>query len=73
MLIVYSKSCLACTNKALWKQIKSYAARKNVAVEQRRVNIRSKWKDEADSYGVGLPFSVLNGKVVSHSELTEEL
>lgn len=68
-MIVYSKTCLACTNKTLWKMIKQFAKEHGLTVEVRRIN-RRQHTEEAAQYEIEPPFVVHNGVALS---LTEDL
>lgn len=69
-MIIYTKRCLSCTDRLLWKKIRAFAAAHGLAIEERRVGKDPAWKDEADRYGVEMPF-VVHGKVAL--SLTEDL
>lgn len=60
-MIIYTARCLACSNKTLWKAIKAFAHENNLPIEERRIGLKTDWKQQAENYGVDLPF-VVNGK-----------
>lgn len=61
-MIVYTRSCLACTHKQLWRKLTAFTQANNLPLEERRVGLKKQWQEEADRYDVELPFAV-NGKV----------
>lgn len=69
-LIIYTKRCLACTDKPTWKKVKEFAASNGFSIEERRINLKKEWQEQAESYGVSLPFAV-SGKIAL--SLTEDL
>lgn len=69
-MIIYSRRCIACTDKPLWKKLKAFAQENDLTLEERRVGLKKEWQDQADTYGVELPFAV-NGKIALN--LNEEL
>lgn len=68
-MIIYSKTCLPCSHKSLWKKVKAFARDNSLLIEVRRTN-RPEFKEQADEYGVEVPFAV-NGRVAL--SLTEDL
>lgn len=71
-MIIYSKTCLPCSHKDLWKKVKRFARENNLLIEVRRTN-RPEYKKEADQYSVAIPFAV-NGEIaVSLNEELEKL
>lgn len=73
MLVIYSRSCLACTNKALWKRVKAYAQLKGIPLQERRIGLKKEWADDAERIGVELPFIVYGNNSVNLNENFEEL
>ena len=69
-MIIYTKKCLACTNRALWKKLKSFAYNNKLTIEERRIGKKKEWADEASQYGIEPPFAV-RGKIAL--SLTEDL
>lgn len=71
---VYSNSCLPCTHKALWKQLRSKAAEKRVLLK--RVDIRkdAEARDKATNlYGMSVPFIVdENGTAMTVDDFLHE-
>lgn len=68
-MIVYSKTCLPCTNKLLWKKLKTFARENGLFIETRRTN-RPEYQAEADAYEIEQPFVVHEKAALS---LTEDL
>jgi hypothetical protein len=68
-MIIYTKRCLACTDKPTWKMLKSFAAEHNLTIEERRVGLKQVWAKEAAEIGIELPFAAYNGKAVNFNEL----
>ena len=63
---VFSSSCLPCTHKALWKQLKAKAAEKRMLLERRDVRKDPIARHEADVvYGMATPFVVSDGIAMS--------
>ena len=62
-MIVYTAHCLACSNKPLNRKLTEYAIQNKVKYEIRRTNLSKVFKEEADSYGIALPFVVIDGIV----------
>lgn len=73
MLIIYTKSCLACTNKALWKRVQKYALTHNLTLQERRIGLNKSWAADAERIGVELPFIVYGSNSVNLHEKFEEL
>jgi len=73
MLIIYTKSCLACTDKKVWKRVKEYALSKGLQIHERRVGMNTEWAEQAKTIGVELPFIGLNNKFFNLHEPFEEL
>lgn len=71
-MIIYSKDCLACTNKPLWKRVKEFARKHRLFIEVRRTS-RPEWRKEADKYEVQLPFVVHEGIALNLNEDLERL
>ncbi len=61
-MIIYTRSCLACTNKVLWRKLQAFTEKHRLPLEERRVGLKSRWQEEADAYEIELPFAV-NGKI----------
>ena len=61
MMIVYSSKCLACANKPLHRRLNEYALENKVKYQVRRSNLSKDIQAEADSYGLQLPFVVIDG------------
>lgn len=71
-MILYTKRCLACTNRQLWKWLRQFAKVENIKIEERRVTVNRQWLEEAESYEVTLPFIVYNGVAKELSLFLEE-
>lgn len=71
-MIIYTQQCLSCANRKLWVKIKTFATVHGLSIEVRRT-IYSKNRDEADQYGIALPFVVEDGVALSLSEPLEGL
>lgn len=67
-LIVYTKKCLACTDKPTWKRIKLFAEEHGLSLQERRVNRSQEWKKEASLYEIDLPFVLYNKNALSLKE-----
>jgi len=67
-MIIYTKKCLACHDKALWKTIKNFCKVHNLPLEERRVSINNEWAKEAASYEIDLPFAVHGKTALSLNE-----
>ena len=61
IMIVYTARCLACSNKPLHRKLNEYAIQNKVKYEIRRTNLSKDFREEAESYGVPLPFVVIDG------------
>lgn len=72
-MIIYTRSCLACTNKPLWKKLKQFAQENHLEIQERRVGLKKEWKQEAESYGVELPFAVNGSRALNLNEPLEGL
>lgn len=70
---IYTKSCLACTDKALWRALKQFALDNNMSIEERRVGLKKEWREEAEAYGIELPFAVNGNKAINLKEPLEKL
>lgn len=67
--IAYGSGCLPCTNKALWKQLRSKAAEKRILLQRKDIRKDPQAKQDADNlYGRATPFVVLDGKDMSVEE-----
>jgi hypothetical protein len=72
-MIVYTKTCLPCTHRQQWRDLRQIARRKSIPLEVRRITYNPVWKSEAEKYERDLPFIVNEGKVLSLSEALEGL
>lgn len=72
-MIVYTKTCLPCTHRQQWRDLKQFARQRGVTIEQRRITHKPEWQLEAESYGVALPFIVNGDQVISLNEPLERL
>lgn len=69
VIVVYTAKCLACANKALHRRLNEYALENKVRYQVRRTNISEDIQAEADSYGLQLPFVVVDGVAKRIEEL----
>ena len=69
-MIVYTKRCLACSNRRMWKKLKQFVAKYDLSLQERRVGLKQEWANEARAYEIEMPFVVHNGIALS---LTEDL
>lgn len=60
-MIVYTAHCLACSNKPLLRKLNEYAIQNKVKYQIRRTNISKEFREQAESYGIELPFVVIRG------------
>ena len=60
-VIVYSSSCLPCTNKPLWKQLRAKAAEKRVLITRIDVSKSKEEREKAMSHNMDMPFIVEDG------------
>ena len=58
---VYSSSCLPCTNKPLWKQLRARAAEKRVLITRIDVSKSKEEREKAMSHNMDMPFIVEDG------------
>lgn len=66
---VYASSCLPCTHKSLWKQLKAKAAEKRLLLQRKDIRKDPQAKHDADKlYGRATPFVVLDGKDMNVEE-----
>ena len=72
-LVIYTRKCLACTNKPLWKNIKQFAKLHDLTIQENRVTKNESLQQKADSYEIALPFVVLGGVALSLNEPLERL
>lgn len=70
-MIVYSNSCLACTNKPLWRQLRQYAHRNRLKLEERRTDTDLAYREETNHYSLHEPFVVIDGKSYKPDDLPE--
>lgn len=69
---VYGSGCMPCTNKALWKQLRSKAAEKRILLQRKDIRKDPQAKHDADNlYGRAVPFVVLDGKDMSVEEFLD--
>ena len=61
MILVYTAKCLACSNKPLHRKLNEYALQNKVKYQIRRTNLSKDFRDEAERYGIQLPFVVVDG------------
>ena len=71
-MIIYTRTCPACTHSQLWRNLKRYALEHGLSIEERRVTRNPAWAEEAKRYGVELPF-VVNGNEVKKLNEVEGL
>lgn len=67
-MIVYTKSCLPCSHKRSWRELREYARENGLDIEQRRVDRNSDWRAEAEQYEIELPFIVSGGVALKLGE-----
>lgn len=72
-MIVYTKTCLPCTHRKKFNELKKYARDRGEVLEQRRITHNPEWKIEADRYDVALPFIVYGKQALSLNEPLERL
>lgn len=72
-MIVYTNSCLACTHKKSWKQLKDFAQKNKLTIDERRITFSKDWRREAKelstAHNVSLPFIQYKGKVVELKDM----
>lgn len=66
-MIIYSEKCLSCSNKSLWLKVRDFARANKLQIETRRTYTQ-KYREEAEIYGVDIPFVVHNGIALSLNE-----
>ncbi len=72
-MIVYTRTCLPCTHAKQWRNLKAYAQKRGIEIEQRRVTRNPEWKAEAEQYEIPLPFIVNGKQALSLNEPLERL
>ncbi len=60
-MILYTSKCLPCANKVLHKKLTQYALQNKLKYEVRRTNFSNIFREEAEKYGLPLPFVVVDG------------
>lgn len=72
-MIIYTRSCLACTNKKLWRKLVSFTEQHKLPLEERRVGLKKQWQEDADRYDVEIPFAVNGTVALNLNEPLEKL
>lgn len=74
MITVYANSCLPCTNKQLWRELKAKCAEKRVLLARKDTSKDVQARNDANTlYGMATPFVVLeNGHAVSAEKFLNE-
>lgn len=72
-MIVYTTSCLPCTHKRKWRELKQFAREHSMQIEERRVTRNPEWRAEAEQYEIDMPFIVHDKVALSLSEPLEGL
>lgn len=68
-ILIYTKHCLSCTDKAKWRQLKAFALNNHLKLEERRIGRKKDWAEQAEQYEIEPPFVVYKGTTISLGEL----
>ena len=72
-MIVYTNVCLACFHKKRLRQLKDFAYKNGLKLEERRTNYSKQYQVEAKTYADSVPFIVEDDKVIGLYDDLEEL
>jgi hypothetical protein len=72
-LIVYSDYCMKCVNRAKWQELRAFAEKHHLLLEDRRTKYDKKYLKEAQQYSDLLPIIVLGDLHVELGEPLEHL